>query len=889
MPVRYVKFILLCCIGIHSILSAQNIIVKPYLQLLDTTSVTIMFETDVATTATITFGNTPFLLNNNVNTTAQVGSGSTQIFTGTITPLLPKTKYYYKVVLANNNQSLVYHFTTMSGHHEDPIHLVAVSDMQMQPSRPLIFQNIIGNGIIPIAEEKIEGGLDNLHGVIIPGDLVQNGGNYNEWKNTFFNKTESLSPYVPLYPALGNHEYYNNGLGNYLKYFSLPLNGDPSYPEQWWYKDFSNIRVVALNSSAAAAQLTQQLTWLSSISQTACQNDNIDFLFVQLHHPFKSELWTPGELGFTGEVIQILENFTAECNKPSAHFYGHTHGYSRGQSRHHNHLWVNVATAGGAIDYWGQFPNQDYSEFNISEDDYGFVLIKSEAGPDPQFSIYRYSFGDDQNSLVNQIIDSITIKKNEYAPVKPKAIFPFGQNIPPSCVNLKASQFVDPQSFHQASQWQVSLSADFTDPVADIWKQHQNKYFNEDLQAGDDLTDEQLNNLNASTTYFWRVRYRDKYLKWSQWSDTLSFSTAAQQSTPNLLVNAGAETGISNWTGQIESLTNNECGSVPPYQGIRFFAVGGVCTGESSTGTAFQRINVSSYAQQIDGGNFYARFSGYLRAYATNNDLPEIAIECLDAAGNILLSTPYYGSGIAQWQKVEQSVLIPVLTRTIKILLKGTRLAGTDNDSYFDELSLTLFTPLPCLSCYGHSGIDTDQDQFCSDIDCNDNNNAVYPGASETCDNIDNNCDGLADLGSTVTGTGNGNNQNWEDSLNWNQLFPPLNCQHVIIGQNKTVYLDGYALSKSLELGSNSDLNIQENAEMVLDARQENIQSIMQISGQLNNSGRLDIQNGTQKGIRVIGSVINSGRMYIKNVTQEAILLENGSLMENSGYIKTTN
>jgi hypothetical protein len=333
--------------------------------------------------------------------------------------------------------------------------LVAVSDVQMQTSRPMIFQNIIENGIIPVIEQELEGGTDDLHGIIIPGDLVQNGGNYNEWKNTFFNKTEALSPYVPLYPALGNHEYYNNGLGNYLKYFSLPLNGDSQYPEQWWYKDFSNIRIVALNSNAASAQLTQQLTWLNMITQSACENNDIDFLFVQLHHPFKSELWTPGELGFTGQIIEILENFSEECHKPSAHFYGHTHGYSRGQSKHHNHLWVNVATAGGAIDYWGQYPNQDYSEFSISEDDYGFVFIKSDAGPDPEFSMYRYSFGDDQNPLENQIIDSITIRKNEYAPEKPKAIFPFGQDIPPNCTNLKASHFIDPQSFHQASQWQV--------------------------------------------------------------------------------------------------------------------------------------------------------------------------------------------------------------------------------------------------------------------------------------------------------------------------------------------------------------------------------------------------------------------------------------------------
>ena len=70
-----------------------------------------------------------------------------------------------------------------------------------------------------------------------------------------------------------------------------------------------------------------------------------------------------------------MENFTEECGKPSIHFFGHTHGYSRGQSHDHNHLWVNVATAGGAIDYWGEWPQADYDEFTVTQDEWGFVVV----------------------------------------------------------------------------------------------------------------------------------------------------------------------------------------------------------------------------------------------------------------------------------------------------------------------------------------------------------------------------------------------------------------------------------------------------------------------------------------------------------------------------------
>ena len=40
--------------------------------------------------------------------------------------------------------------------------------------------------------------------------------------------------------------------------------------------------------------------------------------------------------------------------------------------------------------------------------------------------------------------------------------------------------------------------------------------------------------------------------------------------------------------------------------------------------------------------------------------------------------------------------------------------------------------------------IDNDDDNFCNDVDCNDNDKIIYPGAEELCsDNLDNNCNTL--------------------------------------------------------------------------------------------------------------------------------------------------
>ena len=37
------------------------------------------------------------------------------------------------------------------------------------------------------------------------------------------------------------------------------------------------------------------------------------------------------------------------------------------------HVWINVA--GGAIDYWGEWPQFDYEEFSVSDDDWGFIMV----------------------------------------------------------------------------------------------------------------------------------------------------------------------------------------------------------------------------------------------------------------------------------------------------------------------------------------------------------------------------------------------------------------------------------------------------------------------------------------------------------------------------------
>lgn len=522
MNLTYSRFLLLMLLILPCIAYGQKMVVSPYLQDASPTSIQIMWETSVGGECAVRWGTSKALSNETRRVFSIINERPSQIHRAPLENLTPATQYFYQVS-TGKTQSDIYHFTTPPlPEDEATFKLLAVSDMQRDDERPNQFKEVVELGVLSylMGENTKQDLSKDLAAVLIPGDLTKDGEVYTDWTNDFFRQSQKLLPYVPVYPVLGNHERNSDF---YFNYFHLPDNGTPGFMEHWYYKDHGNVRIIGLNTNDNY-RIQVQLDWLDTVLKNAAENEDLDFVFAQLHHPHKSELWIDGERDFTGKVISQLEQFSTRTGKPTIHFYGHTHGYARGQSRDHMHLWVNVATAGGRIDGWGEYAQTNYDEFSMSTSDYGFVLMEVSGGTDPKFELVRVSRGDVANPKDNEVTDVISVKRYNTRPETPMAITPKQEaSISKGEVQLSAGPFKSSDDAeHGSTQWQVARTYNFANPDIDLWVHHEDWYGGEDLNKGIDLTKHQIE-LKERTTYYWRVRYRTKGLVWSDWSETRKF------------------------------------------------------------------------------------------------------------------------------------------------------------------------------------------------------------------------------------------------------------------------------------------------------------------------------------------------------------------------------
>jgi hypothetical protein len=193
---------------------------------------------------------------------------------------------------------------------------------------------------------------------------------------------------------------------------------------------------------------------------------------------------------------------------------------------------------------------------------------------------------------------------------------------------------------------------------------------------------------------------------------TIIYPKAAFYGT-NLLVNPGAEAGPASANGNtIESVPGwNTAGNFTAVQygaafitnqpsvggGSNFFA-GGPSNALSS---AWQDVDVSGIASDIDADAAACTLSGWLGGYLTDGDNTVFTAYFLNASGQTNQSlwigpvTPAQRNNQTGFLYEQSSARIPIGTRTIRCSLVMTRSNGAYNDGYADDLSLVLSNSSP--------------------------------------------------------------------------------------------------------------------------------------------------------------------------------------------------
>ena len=189
-------------------------------------------------------------------------------------------------------------------------------------------------------------------------------------------------------------------------------------------------------------------------------------------------------------------------------------------------------------------------------------------------------------------------------------------------------------------------------------------------------------------------------------------AASAAVMSPNLVTNGGAEVGQAatdnaqifaptGWktTGQFTAIIYGASGGFPDAAvsaaiggGKAFFAGGSV-----ALSTATQTISVpSSWSRSVKSGVVKAVLSADLGGYASQTDQATVTATFLDKKGQKAKS--FKIGPVTSAARVNETTLllrtatrsVPTSTRKIMVVISATRVAGSYNDAYADNVSLVL-------------------------------------------------------------------------------------------------------------------------------------------------------------------------------------------------------
>ena len=297
---------------------SQNVLKGPYLIEPGETNMVIRWEIDTLSDNKVEFGlNT---MNTKLIKLNYRGSKhGAYLYEAELAQLQSNSKYYYR--LAGHDEHAWYNFKTYANDQEQ-LRFVAMGDSR---SNPEIFARIMQ-----------QSSSVNPDFIISMGDVVENGGDYEQWENYFFSITEGVFESTPIISALGDHEGDGDD-GELFRYF---LRKNEAVDKQWFSFDYGSAHFISLDYRHPENQ--EMIDWFIEDISSANKKWN----FVYMHRPSYN---LGGHRSSWGKGIwpELFREYNIDIV-----FAGHSHLYERfyptRPKNQPNAFPVTYITTGGA-------------------------------------------------------------------------------------------------------------------------------------------------------------------------------------------------------------------------------------------------------------------------------------------------------------------------------------------------------------------------------------------------------------------------------------------------------------------------------------------------------------------------------------------------------------
>lgn len=523
----------------------------PYLQGPGKNAMTICWH-DSATTGTKVIYGPDSTLTSEMAGASEIIKDSYRWHSVKLGGLTPATRYFYKVA-SGNEESGIYSFKTLpDDDYSGKLRFIFLSDTHSTDTTSF-------GKIIRAVKNKIEvlygSGIENqVNGIFHSGDVVVSGSAADQYTTEFFGPLAPLSGRIPTMVVAGNHEGENPYFYKYLKLDDQsPFSKNPALNEKVWQERVGNSLFIGLNTNIVGQYGSTEATWLDNRLNEAQQDSGIDFVFLFMHHPPYSELW--GEVsnfdGGPAYILNVLFPIIKKYTKVQQLHSGHTHGFERGtilsEKSDGDFRYIIGGGGGGPLDRWGSYINNDYPDTHIAIDDYCFQILEIDVA-NHSYVNSMFSLGNPDKPRNSELRDHWYKKLNQPGPATPTIEkVTFGSE----SIQFNTSNFSGMDSLMTVA-FQVSESVDFSKLQinslvnwTDIFGVD-NLFNPVDRNRGINLYQTTIlkSGLADGKTYFFRVRYRDHNLKWSDWSLPVSFSKVGTTNSIGLKNNQSEDTSL---------------------------------------------------------------------------------------------------------------------------------------------------------------------------------------------------------------------------------------------------------------------------------------------------------------------------------------------------------